>query len=56
MLVKKSSAMMNEKDLGIISRPTWPVTFDDAIPSVHPLMKLVNLYVRYAGKMLADSR
>ena len=52
MLVKKGSAMMNGKNLGDVSSPTWPIEFGDAIPSVQPVIKLGTLYIPYEKEML----
>ena len=53
MLVEKGSAMMDGKDLGEVSKPTWPVEFGDAIPYVQPVIKLGTLYIPFTEELLA---
>jgi len=54
MIVQKGSTIMDGKDLGDISRPTWPVEFGDAIPIFQPVIKLGTLYIPYEKDMLVD--
>ena len=53
--VIQGSATLNGKDLGEVSRPTWPVEFGDAIPFVQPVIKLGTLYIPYEEEMLENS-
>lgn len=55
MLVKSGSAMMNGRDLGDVSSPTWPVEFGDNVPSVQPVVKLGALYIPYHEDMLVSA-
>lgn len=55
MLVQKGSATMNGKDLGHVSRPTWPVEFGDAVPTVQPVIRLGTLYIPYEEEMLRSA-
>ena len=55
MLVGKGSATMNGKDLGNVSRPTWPVEFGDGAPFFQPVTKLGTLYIPCEEEMLEDS-
>jgi hypothetical protein len=52
MRVQGGSATMDGEDLGVVSRPTWPVTFGDGVPFVQPTMKLGTLYVPFEEEML----
>jgi hypothetical protein len=56
MLVKKGSAMVNDRDLGEISSPTLPIEFGDGVPFVQPVIKLGNLYVPFEDEMLEESK
>lgn len=52
MRVEGGCATMNGEDLGVVSRPTWPVTFGDAVPFVQPVVKLGTLYIPFEKEML----
>jgi hypothetical protein len=52
MLIKEGSATMSGRDLGNVSRPTWPLEFGDAIPPVQSVIKLGTLYMPYDEEML----
>jgi hypothetical protein len=52
MLVRKGSAVMNRKDLGKVSSPTWPIEFGDAIPFAQAVIKLGTLYIPFEEQML----
>jgi hypothetical protein len=53
--ISACSAAHNGLDLGGRSRPTWPVTFGDAVPYVVPVLKVGTLYIPFAPAMLATS-
>jgi hypothetical protein len=55
MLVEKGSAIMNGKDLGDISSPTWPIEFGDGVPFVQPVIKSGTLYIPFEDEMLEES-
>jgi hypothetical protein len=52
MLIKEGSAVYNGKDLGTVSKPTWPIEFGDAVPSVRAVIRLGNLYMPFEKDML----
>jgi hypothetical protein len=55
MLIRTGSATMNGRDLGNVSKPTWPIEFGDATPSVQAVMKLGTLYIPFNDEMLVKS-
>jgi hypothetical protein len=52
MRIEGGTATMDGEDLGVVSRPTWPVTFGDGVPFVQPVFKLGTLYVPFEEEML----
>jgi hypothetical protein len=54
MIVQKGSAIMNSKDLGNVSKPTWSVEFGNAVPFLQSVIKLGSLYIPYEENMLVN--
>jgi len=50
--ITQGSAQYNKKDLGMITNPTWPITFGDAVPFHRPILKLGNLRIPFEQEML----
>ena len=51
MVVRAGSAKMDGKDLGVVSRPTWPVRFGDSGPCIQAAMKQGTLYIPYEQEL-----
>ncbi len=52
--ITQGSVIYNNKDIGVVSEPTWPVTFGDAVPFVKPVIKLGTLHIPFEQEMLGD--
>lgn len=53
-MITQGSASYNNKELGMVSKPTWPITFGDAVPFVKPTIKIGTLYIPFEQEMLVD--
>jgi hypothetical protein len=52
--ITQVSASYNNRDLGIVSEPTWSITFGDAVPIVKPTIKLGTLHIPFEQEMLEN--
>lgn len=50
--ITQGSASYNNNGLGKVSKPTWPITFGEAVPYVKPVIKLGTLYIPFEQEML----
>ena len=50
--ITQGSVIYNNKDIGMVSKPTWPITFGDAVPFVKPTIKLGTLHIPFEHEML----
>ncbi len=53
-LVTAGSAVLNGRDLGSFSVPTWPLYFGDAVPFTQAVLKIGTLYIPYGGSAGVD--
>jgi len=46
---------LNGEDIGMVTNPTWPIKFGDAVPFFKPVVKLGTLYIPFEQDMLEEN-
>jgi hypothetical protein len=52
--ITHGSVSYNDKNIGAVSKPTWPIAFGDAVPFSKPTIKLGTLHIPFEPEMLGD--